>query len=72
VTRRVTPAKADAFVDMLYESATQDRDLTAARILAPYILGRPPEPLSVLQAHAPERIARDTPMDLEAIATITQ
>jgi len=72
VTRRITPTKADAFVDMLYESATQDRDLTAARILAPYILGRPPEPLSTLQAQAPERIARDTPMDLEAIATTTQ
>jgi uroporphyrinogen-III decarboxylase len=72
VTRRVTPTKADAFVDMLYEAATQDRDLTAARILAPYILGRPPEPLSSLQAQAPERIARDMPMDLEAIATTTQ
>jgi hypothetical protein len=72
VTRRITPAKADALVDLLYAAATQDRDMTAMRLLIPYILGRPPEPLSVLQAQAPERIARETPMDLEAIATTTQ
>ena len=72
VTRRITPAKADRFVDMLYDSAVQDRDLIAARILAPYILGRAPEPLSDLQAHPPAKIARDTQMDLEAIATTTQ
>jgi hypothetical protein len=72
VTRRITPAKADRFVDMLYDSAVQDRDLIAARILAPYILGRAPEPLSDLQAHPPAKIAREIPMDLEAIATTTQ
>jgi hypothetical protein len=72
VTRRITPAKADRFVDMLYDSAVGDRDLIAARILAPYILGRAPELLSDLQAHPPTKIARETPMDLEAIAATTQ
>jgi hypothetical protein len=72
VTRRITPAKADRFVDVLYKSAVQDGDLIAARILAPYILGRAPEPLSDLQAHPPTKIAREIPMNLEAIATTTQ
>jgi hypothetical protein len=70
--RQITPDQADAFVDRLYADAMEERDPTAIKVLTPYILGRPTDPLSTRQAHAPERIVRSEPMTIDAIALRAQ
>jgi hypothetical protein len=72
LTRRISPDQADAFVDLLYAQAMQDRDPVAIKVLTPYILGRPTEPISAREAYAPERIPRAEPMDIDAIAIHAQ
>jgi hypothetical protein len=72
IVTEVSPDDARRFVRVLLDKVLVDQDLTAAKILAPFILGRPADHLSDLQAHPPTKIAREIPMDLEAIATTTQ
>jgi hypothetical protein len=69
VTRVITPAKADQFVEMLFTQAVNEHDMVAARALIPYILGRPPEPVSPAElSPQPLDLVRLAPMSLDIIA----
>jgi hypothetical protein len=72
ILRKVTPAKADAVVEMLLERAIGAQDLVAARILAPFILGRPVDTIAARQAHPPDRIVSTAPMTVDDIAGALQ
>jgi hypothetical protein len=72
IITEVSSEDARRFVRVLLDKVLVEQDLTAAKILAPFILGRPADHISDLQAHPPTKIAREMPMDLGAITTTTQ
>jgi hypothetical protein len=72
IIAEVSSEDARRFVRVLLDKVLIEQDVATAKILAPYLLGRPVDPISDLQAHPPTKIVREIPMDLEAIATTTQ
>jgi hypothetical protein len=62
----VSPKELRQLIRKLFQAA-MDGDTRAAALMLSYVLGRAPEPLSPVQMGAPERVARQAPMDIESI-----
>jgi hypothetical protein len=63
----VSPEELRQLIRALFQAA-MDGDRKAAGLILAYVLGRAPEALSPMQMGAPERVARQAPMDIETIA----